>query len=83
MARVEQIPETPVWPTRVKAKYTNGRVRGVDNSTWAYFSVPLGPIAEAKTTKQAVEGGHPLFVALSLLTETSTGRGNRRMTGWA
>lgn len=78
-ANVEKIPETPVWPTRVKAKYTNGRVRGVDNSTWAYFSVPLGPIAEAKSTKQAVEGGHPLFVALSLLTETSTGRGNRRI----
>lgn len=77
--RVETVPDTPVWPTRVKAKYTHGRVRGVDNSTWAYFSVPLGPIAEAKTTRQAVEGGSPLFAALSLLTETSTARGNRRI----
>lgn len=78
-ARVESIPDAPVWPTRVKTKYSQGRVRGVDNSTWAYFSVPLGPIAEAKTTRQAVEGGQPLFAALSLLTETSTARGNRRI----
>ena len=77
--RVETLPETPIWPTRIKAKYTQGRVRGVDNSTWAYFNVPLGPIAEAKTTRQAVEGGSPLFAALQLLTETSTSRGNRRI----
>jgi len=76
---VEQLADKPVWPTRVKSKFTKGRVRGVDNSTWAYFSVPLSPVAEAKTTQQAVEAGHPMFAALSLLTETSQSRGNRRM----
>lgn len=65
---------SPQWPTftraRLRGGWRDGLVLGTDNSVWLYRSVPLSPIADAKSDVDIDQAALPLmasFEELSLL----------------
>jgi len=52
--------------------YKNGVMRGIDGGMWIYRSVPLYPIAEAKTLQDKVDYFAPLLDAFQGLSEMPT-----------
>ncbi|WIK88330.1 hypothetical protein CYK25_009115 [Varibaculum cambriense] len=76
------MPDRPPIPTAKIETYSDGRIRGIDGSVWAYFAVPMGPTVEAKTLALRLRTAEPLYRAvenLSGLTKTG-GIQNRKMS---
>jgi len=74
---VEHLDAAPWWPTTTKMRLTNGRVVGVDGSVWAYRTVPLVPVVDARTEHKRVEAGSSLTLgieSLAAMAKTVAGR---------
>lgn len=79
---ITAMPDRPPIPTAKIETYSDGRIRGIDGSVWAYFAVPMGPTVEAKTLALRLRTAEPLYRAvenLSGLTKTG-GIQNRKMS---
>ena len=51
----------PQWPTQKRARFSGGRVAGVDNSMWIYRAVPLSPVIDAKSPADVLAAADPLI----------------------
>ena len=74
--------DQPDWPTQVKKVYSSGVIVTVNNEVWLYRRVPLGPVVSARSMKDAVDIGSPIFRAcqeVEALTSRSMAK-NRRMS---
>lgn len=70
-----------IFPTSVRKVMSDGRLVGEDGSVWAFYSVPMSPITDAKTVEAAMSASRPLAFAiseLSQMTPTAIGPQNRR-----
>ena len=70
----------PNWPTTVRARMPGGRVVGTDNSMWVYRSVPLEPVADAKTQIASLIPAAPINDAFEELASMASVRVARRAT---
>lgn len=57
----------PDWPTAKQALLSGGRVLGTDGSLWVYRTVPLEPVADAKTDLDSLKPGDPLIATFEEL----------------
>ena len=69
---------TPDWPTMIRSKLTDGRLLGVDNSLWLYRTVPMAPVAEARTPQEGVATSAPIMLAMDELASLTPVRMARR-----
>ncbi len=72
-----KLPEQTLWPTMVK-KRTNDVFVGLENSAWVYRTVPMSPVANAKTDREKLDAGEPLRVAFEEIADTAPPRGKSR-----
>lgn len=72
--------DMPNWPTSLKGVVRDGtnRLLGIDNSVWVVRSVPMSPIADAKSSAKKILGGRPLLEAFDNLSYLATNRMGRR-----
>lgn len=79
---ITAMPSRPPIPTAKIETYSDGRIRGIDGSVWAYFAVPMAPTVEAKTISLRLRAADPLYRAIegiASLTRTG-GIKNRKMS---
>ncbi|MDQ2740468.1 MAG: ATP-binding protein [Actinomycetota bacterium] len=68
----------PMWPTEKRARFSGGRVQGVDGKVWLYKNVPLEPVVDAKTGSAAFEASVPILRAVEeLAARTRIGMARR------
>lgn len=79
----EHLGTTPDWPTMIRSRLTDGRLLGVDNSLWLYRSVPLAPVAEARTPEEGLATAEPLMMALNEVASMAAVRPGGRRTSRA
>lgn len=70
-------PEETLWPTMVKKRVGNVFI-GVDNSVWAYYIVPMSPVADAKTEEEKMDAGEPIRLAFQNIADVTPIRGKSR-----
>lgn len=70
--------ERVVMPTSLVGVASDGRCFGEDGSVWAYFSVPLSPMLDAKSGEKFLDSAAPLFWALDGLCALGGSRGLAR-----
>ena len=58
------MPTTPLWPTTVRSRAKDGRIRGTDGSVWLYRAVPMAPVADARSPDEGLLIGAPLRVMM-------------------
>lgn len=69
---------TPLWPTQMRTRFSDGRCKGVDNSLWLYKAVPLGPVTDAVTPDAGLAVSEPIMSAMSSLAGMARNRMGRR-----
>lgn len=79
----EHLGTTPDWPTMIRSRLSDGRLLGVDNSLWLYRSVPMAPVAEARTPEEGVATAEPLMMALEEVAAMAASRPGGRRTSRA
>ncbi|MFC8797314.1 ATP-binding protein [Promicromonospora sp. NPDC057138] len=74
----ERLAVEPDWPTTIRARFGDGLLQGTDGSVWLYRSVPLAPVAEARTAAEGLETAEPLLAVLDELAAATPVRWARR-----
>ena len=75
---VEDWSTTPDWPTMIRSRLSDGRLLGVDNSLWLYRTVPMAPVAQARTPEEGVATAVPLMLAMDEIAGMTPVRMARR-----
>ncbi len=72
------MPTTPLWPTTLRSRSKDGRIRGTDGSVWLYRAVPMAPVADARSPVEGLAVGEPLRLVLDDISAATAVRVPRR-----
>lgn len=68
----------PQWPTTLRSRLHDGRLRGVDGSLWMYRAVPLAPVVDASSPADGLAAAQPVIGMLDELAEMTRSTVKRR-----
>lgn len=68
----------PDWPTTTRARLSDGRLIGTDNSLWLYRAVPMGPVVDAASPAEGFAVAEPIIAAVEEIAALTSVRITRR-----
>lgn len=73
-----EVAQSPLWPTAIKSRYRDGRIRTINDGVWLVRKIPLMPMTDAKSDEERYAAGVPIMNATQELAHITATFGKNR-----
>ncbi|GAA1937129.1 hypothetical protein GCM10009689_17040 [Brevibacterium antiquum] len=73
-----ELAQSPLWPTAIKSRYRDGRIRTINDGVWLVRKIPLMPMTDAKSDDERYAAGVPIMNATQELAHITSTFGKNR-----